>query len=92
MKMTVYITQVVSDSATPRAEGRQAPPPMGVSHYAPLSDSCCLQTFSSCAKQGPLSSRGAWLLFSGRETWALEQSSVVAHELGCPLACGIFRD
>ena len=31
----------------------------------PLSDSCCLQTFSSCAKQGPLSSRGAWASLLG---------------------------
>ena len=64
---------------------------------------CCTQAFSSCSKQGLLSSCGAWAShcggFSCCEAWALGlwESVVAVHgfsscgnKLSCSLAHGIF--
>ena len=65
---------------------------------AALGFHCCAQAFSSCSKQGLLSSCSAQDShcsgFSHCRAQALGAwaSVVEAHELSCPMACGIFPD
>jgi len=59
---------------------------------------CFLWAFSSCGKQGLLSTCGAWAShcsgFSYYNVQALELvgSVVVVHRLSCPADCGIIPD
>ena len=63
-----------------------------------LSLYCCMQTFSSCVKQGPLSSCGARASHCGGFSWgrapAVRHMAPVAAApgLSCPAACGTFPD
>ena len=59
---------------------------------------CCTRAFSSCGRQGPPSSCGAWASHCGGFSllWGtgsrFVSSAVVAHRLSCPVAYGIFLD
>ena len=57
---------------------------------------CSTRAFSSCRAQGLLFLQCVgfslmWLLLWSTDSWR-EGSIVVAHELSCPAACGIFLD
>ena len=52
---------------------------------------CCVQAFSSCSKQGPLSGCSAGVLIVEHRL-ECAGSVVVAHGLSCPATRGIFWD
>lgn len=66
--------------------------------YVWLSLHCCTWAFSSCGKQGLLSSCRACAFHCGGFSWhracalGMWTSVLGVHRLGCPRGCGIFPD
>ena len=58
---------------------------------------CCMQAFSRCGRRGLCSNCSVWASHCGASLAAEHRlqsmgSVVVAHELSCSVACGIFLD